>query len=63
LTAGSLMIGLAPGPSEHPGHPDYDGGLQRWLAGRPALLATSRLLVEEVSPARLALHPVRGSTP
>ncbi len=53
------LIGLAPGPSEHPGHPDYDGGLARWLAGRPALLATSRLLVEEVSPARLTLRPVR----
>lgn len=57
------LIGLAPGPSEHPGHPDYDGGLPRWLAGKPALLATSRLLVEEVSPARLALRPVRDPTP
>jgi hypothetical protein len=57
------LIGLAPGPSEHPGHPDFARGLERWLEGRPELLATSRLFVEELSPARLTLHPVSSATP
>jgi penicillin amidase len=57
------LIGLAPGTSEHPGHPDYDRGLARWLEGRPELLATSRLFVEEVSPARIVLRPVSRPAP
>ncbi len=51
------LFSLAPGQSEHPRHPDYAGGIERWLEGRPALLATSPLLVEEASVARLVLEP------
>jgi acyl-homoserine lactone acylase PvdQ len=51
------LFSLAPGQSEHPRHPDYAGGVERWLQGRPTLLATSPLLVEESSSARLVLEP------
>jgi penicillin amidase len=51
------LFSLAPGQSEHPRHPDYAGGIERWLEGRPALLATSPLLVEESSVGRLVLEP------
>jgi acyl-homoserine-lactone acylase len=51
------LIGLAPGQSEHPRHVHFTSGLQRWLEGRPSLLATSTLLVEEASASRLTLEP------
>lgn len=54
----SLAV-LAPGQSEHPGHPHFDDQLAGWLAGRAGLLATGTLLVEETSVARLGLEPVR----
>jgi penicillin amidase len=54
----SLAV-LAPGQSEHPGHPHFDDQLAGWLAGRAGLLATGTLLVEETSVARLVLEPVR----
>jgi len=62
---GYALSALAPGPSEHPGHPHRTSGLERWLAGRPGLLATSRLLVEESAVERLVLDPpeARGSAP
>jgi len=52
------LVGLAPGQSEHPRHPHASDGLQRWREGRSSLLATSPLLVEELSSARLVLEPV-----
>jgi penicillin amidase len=51
------LTSLAPGQSEHPGHPHRDDGVPRWLAGRPALLATSRLAVEDGAVATLRLEP------
>lgn len=54
---GHALSSLAPGQSEHPGHLHYASGLERWLAGRPSLLLTSPLLVEEGTLARLVLEP------
>jgi penicillin amidase len=54
----SLAV-LAPGQSEHPGHPHFEDQLAGWLAGRAGLLATGTLMVEETSVARLVLEPVR----
>ncbi len=51
------LFALAPGESEHPRHPHFSSGLDRWLEGRPTLLATSTLLVEEASASRLTLEP------
>jgi len=53
------LAALAPGQSEHPGHPNFEDGLPGWLAGRTRLLMTGALLVEETSLARLVLEPVR----
>ncbi|MEE9606790.1 MAG: penicillin acylase family protein [Myxococcota bacterium] len=50
------LMALAPGQSEHPHHPHFEDGLERWLEGRPTVLATSRLWVEESSPERLVLE-------
>lgn len=52
----SLTV-LAPGQSEHPGHPYYDDGLQRWREGRSAALTSSVVFVEEAALARLRLEP------
>jgi len=54
-----MLSGLAPGQSEHPRHPHFDDGLVRWLEGRPSLLVTSRLLVEEASSEGLVLEPAQ----
>jgi penicillin amidase len=51
------LASLAPGQSEHPGHPHQSDALLRWLPGRPSLLATSRLVVEETAVAELLLEP------
>ncbi len=56
-TPDQLLTNLAPGQSEHPGHPHYGDGLVRWLEGRPSLLLTSRLLVEEEGGEKLLLEP------
>lgn len=56
-TPDRLLSSLSPGQSEHPGHPHYSDGLGRWLEGRPSLLLTSRLLVEEEAGAKLLLEP------
>ena len=53
------LVSLAPGQSEHPGHPHYDDGLPGWRSGEADLLASGSLLVEESSTARLTLEPVR----
>jgi penicillin amidase len=52
------LVALAPGQSEHPRHPHASDGLERWREGRSGLLATSPLLVEELSSSRLVLEPV-----
>lgn len=54
---GYVLSALAPGSSEHPGHPHRTSGLERWLAGRPGLLTTSPLLLEESAVERLVLEP------
>jgi hypothetical protein len=46
-----------PGITEHPGDPLREAGLERWLAGRPALLTTHRFVVDEGARARLRLVP------
>jgi penicillin amidase len=56
------LASLAPGQSEHPGHPHHSDALLRWLPGRPSLLATSRLVVEETAVSELRLEPP-GETP
>lgn len=55
------LSALPPGVSEHPGDPLRDAGLERWLAGRPALLTTHRFVVDESATARLLLVPVSTS--
>jgi penicillin amidase len=51
------LVSLAPGQSEHPGHANYRSGLDDWLVGKPGLLASSPLQVEESAVARLVLTP------
>jgi penicillin amidase len=48
---------LAPGPSEHPGHPHRSVELERWLAGELGVLASQRILVEELARESLHLEP------
>lgn len=57
------LSALAPGVSEHPGDPRREAGLERWLAGRPALLATHRFVVDEGAIGRLWLVPPRPAAP
>jgi penicillin amidase len=52
-----LLSVLAPGQSEHPGHPHSNDGVGRWAVSRLALFATSRLVIEEESAERLVLEP------
>lgn len=52
-----LVSSLAPGQSEHPGHPHFADGLGRWSASRLSLFATSRLVIEEAGTDRLVLEP------
>jgi penicillin amidase len=56
-TLDQVLFSLVPGQSGHPGHPHFDDGIGRWRDGRPQLLVTSPLLVEESSPALLRLEP------
>jgi len=51
------LTSLAPGQSEHPGHPHSADGLVRWLQDRPALLSTNQLVLEGSTRARLELEP------
>jgi penicillin amidase len=53
------LTSLAPGQSGHPGHPQSVDGVGRWREGRPRLLATSPLLVEEMAVSSLVLEPLR----
>ena len=52
-----MLISSAPGQTEHAGHPHRLDGIEPWLAGRPALFLTSRLLLEERAVATLRLEP------
>jgi len=50
----AVHVLLAPGASEHPGHPDYGGGLERWQRGRGAPLGFDRAPTAHT---RLVLEP------
>jgi len=52
-----LLSSLAPGQTEHPGHPHTTDGILRWESSRLALFATSRLVIEEENAKRLVLEP------
>ncbi len=56
------LSALPPGVSEHPGDPLRDADLERWLAGRPALLTTHRFVVDESARGRLLLVPATPRT-
>jgi penicillin amidase len=51
------LTSLAPGQSEHPGHPHSADRLVRWRQDRPVLLSTNQLVLEESTSARLELEP------
>jgi penicillin amidase len=51
------ITALVPGQSEHPGSAHLSDAIPDWLAGRPRLLLTSRLLIEETKQTRLVLRP------
>lgn len=58
--AGALdqgLAALAPGQSEHPGHPHFGDGLEPWRAGETGLLVSGGLLVESSSVHHLTLEP------
>jgi penicillin amidase len=58
LSAPDLMVStLSPGQTEHPLHPHSTDGLERWEEGRPSVVLTNRLLIEESSSERLILDP------
>jgi acyl-homoserine lactone acylase PvdQ len=48
---------LAPGQSEHPGHPHSIDGMVHWRRDRPMLLSTNQLVLEGSRNARLELEP------
>ena len=52
-----FLSSLAPGQSEHVGHTHEADGLGRWRNNDLALLATSRLVIEEENAERLVLEP------
>ena len=51
------LTSLAPGQSGHADHPHENDGIARWLEGRPTLLLTSALLVDEAAVSELVLEP------
>jgi acyl-homoserine lactone acylase PvdQ len=51
------LTSLAPGQSEHPGHPHSTDGLVRWRQDRPTLLSANQLVIDESTTARLELEP------
>ena len=53
------LSALVPGATEHASDPLRMEGVERWLAGRPGVLATQRFLVEDGARARLILEPHR----
>jgi hypothetical protein len=58
------LSALVPGAPEHPADPLRYEGVDRWLAGRPGVLATHRFLVEDGARSRLELAPAHtGAAP
>jgi penicillin amidase len=57
------LSALVPGTVEHAADPLSGEGVERWLAGRPGVLATHRFLVEDGARARLVLAPRGRATP
>ncbi|HKJ24557.1 MAG TPA: penicillin acylase family protein, partial [Myxococcota bacterium] len=53
----TLLVSAAPGQVEQPGHPRRADGVEAWLAGRPALLLKSPVLLDEQAAARLEIVP------
>jgi len=53
----TLLVSAAPGQAEQPGHPHRVDGMEGWLAGRPALLLKSPVLLGEQAAARLEIVP------
>jgi acyl-homoserine lactone acylase PvdQ len=51
------LTALAPGQSEHTGHPNATDGIARWLDDRLALLSTSDPVIEDGPVHRLVLVP------
>lgn len=54
-----LLSVLAPGQSEHPGHPHFADGMESWRGGQHRRLAMSPFLVGEATVERLVLRPRR----
>ncbi|MCX5739805.1 MAG: hypothetical protein NTZ61_15170, partial [Proteobacteria bacterium] len=57
---GIALSALVPGATEHATDPLRMEGVERWLAGRPGVLATHRFLVEDGARARLVLEPTQS---
>jgi len=55
------LSSLVPGTPEHPADPLREEGVERWLAGRPGVLATHRFLVEDGARSRLVLAAGRAA--
>jgi penicillin amidase len=51
------LTALAPGQSEHAGHPNATDGIERWIDDRLALLSTSDPVIEDGPVHRLVLVP------
>ena len=54
-----LLSVLAPGQSEHPGHPHFADGIESWRLGEPRSVTLSPFLVGEANVERLLLRPRR----
>ncbi|MBW2359880.1 MAG: penicillin acylase family protein [Deltaproteobacteria bacterium] len=54
---GGARFQLAPGLTEHPGHPSFSAGLAGWSAGRGTSLEMRREALDAAGSPRLALEP------
>lgn len=52
-----MVVSLAPGQLEHPGHPHADDGLASWRAGQPAVVRTAAGLIDATQERVLVLEP------
>lgn len=48
---------VAPGQSEHPADPEFDGGLEAWLEGRLERIPLAEAAIRQQAVARLVLEP------
>ena len=55
----ALLTALAPGQSEHPGHPHRGDGIPAWWQGHGQSLPLDRIQIEEESAPPLLLEPSR----